>query len=439
MYVSRILPGSDESLARAAAYRELQPAKWQQRFAGLLQAGLVRLCAWPGREMSLRISRFPCGESTPLLVSFCAERFREAQATGCLLSIDLSHARPDARSDTAGSWVRLFERQLAAELQSDRSNAPAVPVCFSVTEQHPDLEAIISLRHSSLLATVAIAVRYGDCLMGSGTASARGQLLVRHSHADFRLKLVPHMSLRPLTGLHAHEQGDSVMPSGMFEAAKDTAWLMLEVNAVQLAAAVRPREQLSLSLRFADNLIDVIEWPRPVLQLDALLNRRVGLHITGIGDLLCDRGMSPHKPETFAWLNRWLGFVRRCLLRESRLLAAQRGPFPQLDADELIAELAPRYGADNARQLLKNSILRHRHVLALSPFALFPDKPATCPDSSWLNLIPALKYADALTMYGPDPRERLSASDWSRLLQLTGALAGANTVVTETTAVSKFA
>jgi hypothetical protein len=426
MHISRLLPGPDQALARTAACRETLQADWQQRFAGLLETGLLRLCAWSGREMSQRIKRFPCGESMPRLVSFCAERFRQAMAQGCLLSIDLSQVQPTEQDN----WVGCFERHLAAALKADQQTATEVPVYFSVCDQHPDLEAIIALRHSTLLATAAVAVRFSHSLLGQGSTSERGQLLIRHSHTDTRLKLVPKLSLRPISGLHENERGDSVMPSGLFEASTDTAWLMLEINATQLAKQARPREALSRCLRFADNLIDAIEWPRPVLQLDALLNRRVSLHITGIGDLLCQRGMQPQLATTFTWLRRWLECVRRCLLRESRLLAAHRGPFPQLGADELIAELAPRYGAENARQLLKNSYYRHRHVLALSPYALFPAQPSPCPDNNWLNLIPALECADALTMYGPDPRHRLTAQHWARLLQLTAALAGANTLVT---------
>jgi len=411
------------SFASLASRNEVNPLEWHQRFAALLESGLLRLCAWPGRELSLAVGRFPCGDSITRLVSFCYERFSEAHENDCLLNIDLSRVSPADSLD----WVREFEQQLADAFAAD------VPVCFSVTDEHPDLEAVIRLRNSDLLATASVAVRYGECLDGSDRNTDRGEMLAEQSHADARLKLVPHRSLRPISGFHSRERGDCVMPAGLFEAGTDTAWLMLEVDAARLANARYPRRKLSECLRFADNLIDVIDWPRPVLQLDALLNRRVCLHVTGIGDLLTERGMHPRCADTFLWLKRWLSFVSRSLLRESRVLANDRGPFPQLGTSELIAELAPRYGVENAKQIVRNSCLRHRHVLALSPFALFPSKTSVVPADLWINLIPALQCADALTMYGPDSRQRLSQFSWHRLLQLTGALARAHQ------AVSKFA
>ena len=61
-------------------------------------------------------------------------------------------------------------------------------------------------------------------------------------------------------------------------------------------------------------------------------------------------------------------------------------------------------------------------LLALSPFALFPTAPAAQGDEKWLNLIPALACADALTMHGKDVRARLSVTAWGRLLRMSGAL-----------------
>jgi hypothetical protein len=302
---------------------------------------------------------------------------------------------------------------------------------FSVLDDHPDLEPILGLRSSRRLGYPTIAVRYRTGVSDSVNNGDRWRMLVAASHADCRIKLIPRMAMRPLSGLQTLEKGDCVMPLSLFEVGNDTAWLILEIDAVRLMESSRPRGQLSVCLRFADNLIDAIHWPRPALQVDALLNRRVGFHITGLGNLLSKHGMNPVQVETFHWLKRWLGFVRHCLMHESRLLARRRGPFPQLGANELIAELTPRYGLHNAKRLLKNSCLRHRHILALSPFALFPALPGPCPDKHWLNLIPALNCADALTMYGSDPRSRLSPRDWHRLLQLTGALGAGKTVVTE--------
>jgi hypothetical protein len=207
------------------------------------------------------------------------------------------------------------------------------------------------------------------------------------------------------------------------EVATDTAWLMLTIDATALAAPGKLRCQLADCLRFADNLIDEVPWSRPTLQLDALLNRRVGIQIVRLGEYLKLQGLVPGQMATFVHLKRWLRFVRHCIVRESAALARGRGPFPELGADQLIAELAPRYGVQNAHQLVRNRFLRHRHLLAISPYALFPDEPDPARDEASIDLLPAIRVADAITMYGPDVRSRLSLEAWRKLLEMTGAQA----------------
>jgi hypothetical protein len=122
-------------------------------------------------------------------------------------------------------------------------------------------------------------------------------------------------------------------------------------------------------------------------------------------------------------LQRWLWFVRKCLIRESKILALNRGPFPALGAAELVASLAPCYGIADANRLVFKSSVRNRNLLALSPHSVFPDESDGAISESCLNLIPAIGCADTLTMRGNDIRKRLRLNAWSRMLQMTGALA----------------
>ena len=46
------------------------------------------------------------------------------------------------------------------------------------------------------------------------------------------------------------------------------------------------RRLLRAVLRLADNLVDQLDWPSPELAQDALVNRRLAVHVTGIGDLV---------------------------------------------------------------------------------------------------------------------------------------------------------
>jgi hypothetical protein len=409
--------------AQLAAQREADPARWLSCFEALFTKGLLHIPSRPGAELALHVRQFPFESEIGRIVHFCFERIVHAVHNNSVIGIDLSQVR----SHHFRVWLDRFQTELAAAL-SGVELSPG-QLMFSLLDTHTGFEDFLELGHCPALGYPTLAIRYATAIP---RCESRWQKLLAASHADSRIKPVPVMALRPLSGLHAVERGECVMPDSLFEVRADTAWLMLEIDATRLGPPAKLRAELSACLRMADNLIEEIYWPRPTLQLDALLNRRVGIHISRLGDLLTQRGMHPSDSRTFNWLRRWLRFVRRCFVHESILLARRRGPFPELGATELIAELTPRYGQQDASRMVKHRSLRHRHLLALSPFTLFPEESTEVADECWLNLIPVIECADALTMYGPDPRNRLSVRDWGRLLQLTGAIGAQNKIISYT-------
>ena len=176
---------------------------------------------------------------------------------------------------------------------------------------------------------VPVCVRYGPAV-GRGLAR-----LARISHVNSLIRPVPMTAVRPLSALHNAERGQAAMPHALFEVPAGTAWLLLDVDVRKLGRPATGRRLLRYTLRFADNLIDAVNWPLPALRLDALLNRRVALRLIHVGDLLISAGLQPGSAGAFMWLQRQLQFVRRCIIHESMLLARRRGPFPDLCAGDL--------------------------------------------------------------------------------------------------------
>ena len=286
---------------------------------------------------------------------------------------------------------------------------------------HPEILKFLRLRGRRAFGYPNVAVRFG-----ADPSNYRGEIwksLMSLSHLDEQIKLVPVMAARPLSGLHATERGQGVMPGGLFEVRANTAWMILEIDATRLTSPAFLRSQLGLCLRFADNLIDIQDWPLPALRLDALLNRRIALHIGRLGQMIANAGLNPASFGTLRQLQRWLWLVRKSFIQESNRLARNRGPFPAFGATELVASLAPCYGVADANRLIRNRSVRHRHLLALSPFSVFPDKRGFEVDYIWFYLLPVIICADTLSMFGNDMRKRLRPKAWSRMLQLTGAMA----------------
>ena len=252
--------------------------------------------------------------------------------------------------------------------------------------------------------------------------------LVRHSHANPRIELVPASERQPLTDLMGSERPDAIMPLSLFEAPAHTAWLGMQfdlsaIPAEQIERGVGHLKNLvRVGVRLADNLINSVTWPSEELRQDALANRRLAAHVTGIGDLVLRHGLDPANFSTLRLLQRWLTLFKRQLLRESLRLAAERGPYPALNAEQLVRALAPRYGDGRAHRIISRRSPRHRQLLALSPYCLLPRKATAIPARAWLNLLPLIRIADNLTMHGSQVRSLIDRSDYERLLRSTWAL-----------------
>lgn len=140
-------------------------------------------------------------------------------------------------------------------------------------------------------------------------------------------------------------------------------------------------------------------WPTPRMRYDAWLNRRLAIELTGLGTLVALRGRDPADFGTLLELGRVVALVRDALTRRSRELVATAGPVPVLDESGRVPAM-PNGRLRNDwqrrwRQAVEAAALRHRNLLVLSPWDLFPaGAPA---EYRYANLLPVLRFADACT------------------------------------------
>lgn len=402
-----------QELVAAASLCEREPSVWEQRFKNLFIGGLLRLRSSPAGELTLQVRPEISAADPAASASHCRNYLLPALQSGYTAGIDMSAVPAEGFSDWLQEYAAAFEAALAS--------GTFTPGCvrFSLSMAHPRVAEFLQLRGRRALGYPPLALRF-DCKTLQNSSPA-WKLLVATSHTDQRLSLVPRSLLSASSRFHATEAGQCVMPSSLFETHSGAAWLRLEIDATQVSHGPAIRVQLAHCVRFVDNLIDLHRWPLPQLNLDALLNRRVSFHLVRIGQMVVNSGRDPHSFRTLSWLQRWLETVRRCLTRGSNRLALTRGSYPAFGAHELLGSLAPRYGVAEAGRIVRNRSIRNRHIMALSPFALFPDELCAGASEPWLNLLPALARADAVTMYGDERRVLLRLGGWLRLLQMAGA------------------
>ena len=433
-------PGTESNGERSTLARELadvavrgerEPERWRGYFQRLLSGRTIG--PLPFDHGGIRAGRHAIagqcafdlsasGEEQPDRLSPAVQAFRSRlsrfRGKDVALGVDLS-----------GLPAGCFEAWLAVligEIQAMRNSGEGLPcLLLSLRAGHGGTRALLDAAASGAMAGVGAALRVDAGSFGAGTLWSE---LIDASHGHSGIELVLCGEKPPLTDLVGREAHDAVMPLSLFEAPADTAWLGMQFDLSTIPpeqierGVAHLRKLVRVGIRLADNLIDSVSWPSGSLSADARANRRLAAHVTGIGDLVLRHGMDPERESTLAVIRRWLSLFKRQLLRESLRLARERGPYPALDAEQLVQALAPRYGQARARRIIARRSPRHRQLLALSPYCVLPRAPTRIPGSAWLNLLPVIRVADNLTMHGSRARSLLGRADYERLLRRTWAL-----------------
>lgn len=90
-----------------------------------------------------------------------------------------------------------------------------------------------------------------------------------------------------------------------------------------------------VATRMLDNVIDVSRFPLEKQELEAKNKRRIGLGITGLGDVLALLGLRYGSKEAVDWTEDILKTINEEAYKTSISLAAEKGPFP-LYCDEYL-------------------------------------------------------------------------------------------------------
>jgi len=116
-----------------------------------------------------------------------------------------------------------------------------------------------------------------------------------------------------------------------------------------------------------DNVIDRTTYPLPEQKEEALTKRRMGLGITGLGNILTLMEMDYGSPNTLRFVRKLLRDLRNRAYEASSDLAAKRGSFPLFDAD---AYLSGKFIARlplEVRNKIQKQGMRNSHLISIAP------------------------------------------------------------------------
>ena len=202
------------------------------------------------------------------------------------------------------------------------------------------------------------------------------------------LSAEPAMCIQPLTAVQ--------VPAG-------TAWLPLRLDVARFAddSGVLCEPAIENALRrcveIGDALHDLIRWPTAQLRHDAWLNRRLAFELTGFGDLVTRRNQDPQRFATLRELCELLRWMQGILHGQSRAIAQRTEYLPAIAESDPSREFPSGQVRNDWRSLwveaVKAAAVRHRNLLVLSPWSIFPEhQPA---DFRYSDLLPLLAFADA--------------------------------------------
>ena len=247
----------------------------------------------------------------------------------------------------------------------------------------------------------------------------------------------PYVSSR--SALLGAESAADILPGHGLQAPAQSAWLMADLD---FATAWETGNSLSeeaiqdiLAAVFdaAEALHEAERWPTPSMGHDAWFNRRMSIRLVGIGDWVRDQGLDPERLDTLTFLDRIVRSIARTFEQASRARTSE--PLPAVLAEDpgrLMGKGAQRDAwSARWREAVHRCGMRHRNLLTMSPWALFPRENA---DFRYLNLLPLLCHGDACSFARDVPIDHWNSNDFRdfhlRILALAGHAAARDGIAT---------
>lgn len=285
---------------------------------------------------------------------------------------------------------------LRAACDDARTSGAQVSIAIDATELTPEQ---LWAKRRAVLGPGPLYLLLGSALTPPATEPALRRMQERFWSQCWRLRGCVRTALAPLVSspcpLLVSEAAFGILPPAGLQVPPCSAWIALEVNLLDFASGAGELDVFALhdalrrSIERGDALHDEAAWPTAAMRHDAWLNRRLAISIAGIGDLAMRRGLDPGCFHALQDLAKVLHDVRSVMHDYSRQLAALLDPVPALELSD--AEHGPEWHA-RWQQALQFAATRHRNLLAMSPWSVFPSSGHT--DIRYSDLLPLLEYAD---------------------------------------------
>ena len=220
----------------------------------------------------------------------------------------------------------------------------------------------------------------------------------------------------PQCPLLSAERGRAIVSSIGLQAPAESAWVCMGIDLARFLNHDLEIDEPALKrcletcVDIGEALHDTLAWPSADMQHDAWLNRRLAIVLSGFGDLLRMKGLAPADHESLRFLNQLLLWLRMNAQSRSRALAVQGETLPAISLSDPSHALPRGSIRDDWRrrwrEAVRATLVRHRNLLVISPWSLFPS--AARADYEYAELLPLLRHSDACSF-----NRKISIDHWN--------------------------
>ncbi len=206
----------------------------------------------------------------------------------------------------------------------------------------------------------------------------------------------------------------------------DSAWVSFEIDLTQYAC---PRGDLRMAqleaslrecVRDGEQRHDTAEWANSAMSHDSAMNRRLSVLVRGWGDLVRRRKDDPVSLPVLGELEQLAHHIETVLVDASRQIAARSGYCPAIDAAGARVQLHGQEMAARWQRAVRDNALRHRNLLTLSPWDVFPSDDVA--DSRYMNLLPVIRCANSVSFRRDAQIGHWSVAEFRSFFERVGAI-----------------
>lgn len=127
-------------------------------------------------------------------------------------------------------------------------------------------------------------------------------------------------------------------------------------------------ETVATGVRFLDNVLDQNTYPLPEIQELSQRNRRIGLGVMGLHDMLLELDLKYSSQEARDFVDKVMSCIKKQAYHESIRIAIEKGSFHALNVDQHIKTgFAKKCLTRNHRRLIQEHGIRNCALLCIAP------------------------------------------------------------------------